>query len=194
MTEKLSTWRWTLGGVLLSSAIGIGIWGFTVMEVRADRGEFKSHDRDWTYQGNTPNPIYSEECGSCHLAYPAGMLPIGSWLGIMAGLEDHFGESAEVDRETQQQLEIYLLSGAADNNDYQNRRYLGAPPSLDNPVLRITELPYFIRKHDEIPSRWVSGNDKVGSFSQCDSCHQTAAKGDFDDDGVVIPGYGRWDD
>lgn len=194
MTEQLSSWRWAIGAVLLSSAIGLGIWGITINQVHADRGESKQYKRDWSSLKTTPSPLYSEECGSCHMAYPAAMLPIGSWLGIMAGLEDHFGESAEVDPGTQQQLEIYLLSGAADNRGYQSRRNAGAASSLVKPVLRITELSYFVRKHDEVPSRWVTGNDKVGSFSQCDSCHQTAAQGDFDDDGVVIPGYGRWDD
>ena len=60
--------------------------------------------------------------------------------------------------------------------------------------LRITELPYFVRKHDEIPERMVSGNEDVGSFSNCNACNQRAESGDFDEDSVRFPGYGRWDD
>lgn len=191
MKEQLSTWRWAVGAVLLSSAVGLGLWGLTTTDVRADRGE---HDEtDGSYRSIKPSPLYREECSSCHFAYPAGLLPASSWQAIMAGLEDHFGESAELDKDTLQQLNAYLLRNAADNGDYQNRRYLGLS-SPSKPVLRITELPYFIKEHDEVPSQWVEGNDKVGSFSQCDSCHQTAAQGDFDEDAVVIPGYGRWDD
>jgi hypothetical protein len=63
----------------------------------------------------------------------------------------------------------------------------------DTPI-RITELPYFTRKHREVPERMVSGNPDVGSFTQCDACHKDAAKGKFDEDTVVIPGFGRWDD
>jgi hypothetical protein len=60
--------------------------------------------------------------------------------------------------------------------------------------LRITELSYFIRKHDEVPSYMVKGNPKVGSFSQCDKCHAGAEKGDFEEDRVSIPGYRGWED
>lgn len=193
MTKQLSTWRWAVGGALLSSAIGLGLWGLTTTDVRADRSEDRQDERDWSSRGSQPSPLYSEECGSCHLAYPVNMLSARSWQAIMTGLDDHFGESAELDQEPQQQLLAYLLRGAADNGDYQNRRYLDNK-SMNTPVLRITELRYFIKEHDEIPSRWVKGNEQVGSFSQCDSCHHAAAQGDFDEDGVVIPGYGRWDD
>ncbi|MBT6616074.1 MAG: cytochrome C, partial [Deltaproteobacteria bacterium] len=31
-------------------------------------------------------------------------------------------------------------------------------------------------------------------LSNCTSCHKEAEKGIFDDDTVLIPGYGRWDD
>ncbi|WP_372737254.1 hypothetical protein [Neptunomonas sp.] len=51
-----------------------------------------------------------------------------------------------------------------------------------------------MRKHDEIPDRLVEGNPDVGSFSNCNVCHEGAAKGDFDEDRAIIPGYGRWDD
>ncbi|WP_372742464.1 hypothetical protein [Neptunomonas sp.] len=51
-----------------------------------------------------------------------------------------------------------------------------------------------MRKHDEIPDRLVEGNPDVGSFSNCNVCHEGAAKGDFDEDRAIIPGFGRWDD
>ena len=68
--------------------------------------------------------------------------------------------------------------------------------SLDSkqvPV-RITETPYFMRKHDEIPAKMVTANKQVNSFSNCNACHSKADQGLFDEHGVRIPGYGRWDD
>jgi hypothetical protein len=59
---------------------------------------------------------------------------------------------------------------------------------------RITQTRYFLRKHDEVPMRLVSGNPKIGSFSNCQACHVGAARGDFDEDDVRIPGVGRWED
>jgi len=105
------------------------------------------------------------------MAYPAMLLPEQSWRKVMAGLEDHFGDNAELDATT------------------RRFRNLG-----DARPLRITELPYFVHEHDEIPARFVAGNDRVKSLSQCSACHHDAERGRFDEDDVVIPGFGRWDD
>jgi len=40
----------------------------------------------------------------------------------------------------------------------------------------------------------VKDNPEVGSFSRCDACHTGAAKGSYDEHGVRIPGFGRWED
>jgi hypothetical protein len=64
----------------------------------------------------------------------------------------------------------------------------------DAAPLRITRLPFFLRKHDEIPVRLVKGNPKVSRLSNRNVCHEGAAMGEFDEDTVNIPGYGRWDD
>ncbi|WP_207062243.1 diheme cytochrome c [Motiliproteus sp. SC1-56] len=200
MNEKLANWRWALGVLLLSGALGTGVFGLSTSQVWADR----EHDDDeagawrgWAAAGaSESSPAarrYVEECGSCHLAYPAGLLPAASWRALMNGLADHFGDNAELLPEDQQAIETYLLARAADRGAYRNRRF--AAGVRDGAVpLRITELPYFRNEHDEINPRWVAQNPEVGGFSQCDRCHQTAAEGRFDEDYVAIPGYGRWDD
>ena len=38
------------------------------------------------------NAVYAEECGTCHFLYLPGLLPAGSWVRIMEGAGDHFGE------------------------------------------------------------------------------------------------------
>ena len=63
-----------------------------------------------------------------------------------------------------------------------------------NPPLRISETDYFRGQHHEIPAKMVVGNPDVGGFSRCEACHRGAEQGDFDEHGVRIPGYGRWDD
>jgi len=148
--------------------------------------EYEHNDRQVTVAGD---PLYAEECGSCHMAYPASLLPAKSWQKIMAGLEDHFGENAELDAQTRQQIEDYLVRESARTSRQKLFRNLG-----DATPLRITELPYFVHEHDEIPERYVAGNDKVISLSQCNACHRGAERGRFDEDDVVIPGFGRWDD
>lgn len=140
------------------------------------------------------NPLYKEECGSCHMAYPAGLLPAASWDRLMSGLDDHFGDNAELQQDTRKQLLQYLLDNSADQSSYRRSRKIVA--SLDNgkPPVRITATPYFKHEHDEISPRLVADNPEVNSFSNCNACHAKANQGLFDEHGVHIPGYGRWDD
>jgi len=202
--KKLATWRWAVGSVALSSALAVGLWGLSTGDVLADRDKHSDKDRhtsdydDDSYKAGSRSqrhPVSSEyltECGSCHLAYPAKLLNAESWQAILSGLDDHFGENAELATLELNQIQDYLVRYAADNSSYQNRRYSSTDDSTGL-RLRITEQPFFIRKHDEIPTRIVADNPQVGSFSQCDSCHSRAVEGNFDEDQVNIPGYGRWD-
>ncbi len=140
------------------------------------------------------NALYKEECGACHMAYPAGLLPEKSWNKIMANLDKHFDENAELDAKTGRSIRGYLARYAlGSKNSRKTKKMLRNFPKNKVP-LRITELPYFIRKHDEIPSRMVKNNPKVGSFSQCQACHGGAELGNFNEHQVKIPGYGRWED
>lgn len=140
------------------------------------------------------DPVYKEECGSCHMAYPPGFLPARSWSLVMSGLEDHFGDNAELDTETVQVINQYLLSNSADKSDYRRSKKFNRSIKSGNTPIRISEVRYFKHKHDEIPQRMVSGNPQVKSFSQCNACHKKAEQGDFNEHNVNIPGFGQWDD
>jgi len=186
------------GSVLLSGILTFSLYGIG-SSIASDDSKHE-HDREYEYRDKGTNystksvgtnKLYMEECGSCHMAYPAQLLPTQSWQKVMLGLEDHFGENAELDAESHNSIESYLVQSAARRKG-ESRKLLR---NLGNKTpLRITELPYFIYEHDEIPSRFITGNDKVSSLSQCSACHQNAEKGRFDEDDVVIPGIGRWDD
>ena len=142
------------------------------------------------------NTLYAEECGSCHFAYPPGLLPASSWQQVMAGLDDHFGDNAELDNKDEQQLTEYLTSNAADTSSYRRSRKI--MNSLRNtnmpPPLRVTDTPYFRHKHSEIPGRLIKLPEVGGNLSQCNSCHQNAEKGSFNENEISIKGFGRWED
>jgi len=140
------------------------------------------------------NPMYKEECGSCHMAYPPGLLPSASWNKLMGGLADHFGDNAELDPAVHKQLLQYLEYNSADFSAYRRSRKIMASLDQSQVPVRITATPYFQHKHDEIPARMVKGNKQVNSFSNCNACHGKATLGLFDEHSVRIPGYGRWDD
>jgi diheme cytochrome c len=115
--------------------------------------------------------LYRKECGACHLAFPPGFLPAASHRRILAGLERHFGQNAELDAAVREPIERYLVANAAPG--------AGAP-------LRLTAAPWFERKHRRIGPAIVA-RPSVRSRANCAACHQGAADWDFDDDRVMIP-------
>jgi len=173
--------------------------GFVTLPVVWSDGDFRwkemeEYEHRSTDVAAVENPVYKEECGSCHMAYPAGLLPARSWTKMMTGLEDHFGDDAELDPDTHQAISRLLVENSADRSDYRrSRKFSQSIGSSDAPI-RISDTPYFRHEHDEIPERMVAGNSKVKSISQCDSCHTSAERGAFNEHDIYIPGYGRWDD
>lgn len=146
--------------------------------------------------GVTPvdNTFYLNECGSCHFAYQPGLLPIASWEKLMSGLDDHFGENAELPEEDANRIRNYLLDGAAGRTNRKiSVKFMRSLHDGQIP-LRISEIPYFVKEHDELSRKMVQDNPEVKSFSRCDACHTDAAKGIFDEHAVRIPGFGRWED
>ncbi|MEW8561710.1 MAG: diheme cytochrome c [Candidatus Thiodiazotropha sp.] len=162
-----------------------------------DWGEhFFSHwfKKDMKLNNGQHSQLYQEECGSCHFPFQPGFLPAESWRGMMASLDDHFGENAELADEDRSRLLSYLTSNSADTIDAEiankvmwSLRYTATPK-------RITETAFFRHEHDEISPRLMQRiKDKV-SFSNCDGCHTRAIQGSYDEHEIAIPGLGRWDD
>ena len=121
------------------------------------------------------DPVWKEECGSCHVAYPPRLLPASSWKQIMSGLDKHFGSDASVDKTTADHIAAFL-----DRNAGRERN------SGTSPNLRITRTRWFLHEHDEVSaSTWL--NPKVKSASNCEACHVDAANGDFNEHRVRIP-------
>lgn len=120
------------------------------------------------------NPLYREECGSCHVAYPPGLLPKASWQAIMTGLDKHFGTDAAVDAKAAKEIQAYLEANTS------GQRARGKPP------LRITETPWFREEHDEVGvSTWKS--PAVKSAANCGACHTQADNGDYSEGTLRVP-------
>ena len=154
-------------------------------------------DRFWKRQpGVAPvtSQVYKDECGSCHFAYQPGLLPARSWKKMMAGLADHFGDNAELDPETHKTLLNYLVSNSADKSTHRRSKKITRSIRVSDAPLRITDISYIKKEHDEIPDRLISGNEKVASLSNCNACHTTIETGSFSERKINIPGHGRWDD
>ncbi|MDP2804423.1 MAG: diheme cytochrome c [Gallionellaceae bacterium] len=142
------------------------------------------------------NKQYQDECGSCHFAYPPGLLPTKSWEKMLTAeaLPNHFGDNAELDADTLKVIYDYAIANAADKSYYKRSRKIAIATEKIEAPLRITEVRYIKRKHHELSEKMVKGNKDVKSLSYCDACHTQAAKGVFDADTVKIPNHPDWED
>ena len=142
------------------------------------------------------NKQYKDECGSCHFAYQPGLLPTQSWEKLLneKALAEHFGENAELDADVLASIKSFVMENAADKSYYKRARKISKATEGIEAPLRITEVRYIKRKHNEIPENMIKGNKDVKSLSYCDACHTQADKGVFDEDTVKIPNFPDWDD
>lgn len=119
-------------------------------------------------------PLYRQECASCHLAYPPGLLPAASWRRLMETLPTHFGSDASLDPDSVRALSGWLQAHAA-----------RATPAAA-PENRITRSRWFLREHDEIDAS-VWKRPSVRSPAHCAACHGGAEQGDFHERHIRIP-------
>jgi len=112
--------------------------------------------------------LQKSQCSDCHLAFPAPLLPARSWKAIMTTLDNHFGEDASLDEADRAAIEDYLTANAADTGGNTAWMMRGVKP--DETILRITEMPWWVRQHNhEVSQRsWT----RAGTKSNCAACHR----------------------
>jgi len=108
----------------------------------------------------------AKECGECHMAFQPALLPAAGWTLVMDGLKEHFGENAELPRDTSAGIREYLTTRAGRTGD----------PRL----MRITEQPWFVREHRHRQS--VRQRPDIRSKTNCPACHPRAEAGIYEDD------------
>jgi len=147
------------------------------LAAQADSGnKYGGENRGKPVMPATANKLWQQECGSCHIAYPPGLLPAPSWTRIMGSLDKHFGEDASLSPAENKEITAFLV------NNPSNRWSASTAP------LRISESRWFKSKHDEreiAPEVWK--RPSVKSQANCGACHGGAADGDFNERRIRIP-------
>jgi len=136
---------------------------------------------------NLKHKAWEEECGACHMAFTPGMLPARSWVLMMEGLQDHFGEDATIEPDMARDITDFLVKHAADNPDASDvmKRIARSIPLQESP-LRIIEGKMFKYYHDDIPnSMWQ--REQISSRLNCISCHTRAQEGRYLQREIKIP-------
>ncbi len=133
------------------------------------------------------NPKYTEECGSCHVAYAPSLLPARSWRKLMTNLDKHFDSDASIEEPVRLALERHLVDNAMDSEEATCRmNMMNRGLSRRDVPLRITATPYFRRIHRDLKPRvWM--HEQVGSSANCGACHSHAAEGRYPVREVRLP-------
>jgi cytochrome c553 len=168
----MNTKRWLLAVLTLTLAVPLVAWADDDDD---DEEETEGGSgRSTAVSRATPEwQRYSAECGSCHLAFPPSMLPARSWRALLGGLNDHFGQNAELDQATSAKLRTFLEANAG-------RDVAGPTP------LRITSLPWWQHEHHKV-SAAVYQRPSITTPANCAACHQGANQGAFGEHQVKIP-------
>ncbi len=174
--------HWKVGATMLVAIITAGLFWF--------RGHLTETPEQLYQPFHGPAlPDYSlwrEECGACHLAFHPSLLPARSWKAMMQEQASHFGEDLSLEQDTVKQIETFLVENAAEQGLTEAAWKINRSIPQTEILLRITEAPYWIKKHQEI-SDAVWKHPKVNGKVDCAACHIDAAAGTFEDAAMHLP-------
>ncbi|OIQ75765.1 dihem cytochrome c [mine drainage metagenome] len=158
----------------LSKHIFLILVAASAIQSQAAPARHKGENRGRPLMPAHVNAKWQQECSSCHIAYPPGLLPGASWKKIMSGLDQHFGANASLGQPETEEITAFLVKNGSNHWTAKT-----AP-------LRITQSGWYKSIHSEL-SAAVWKRASVKSHSNCSACHATAAKGIFSERGVKIP-------
>jgi len=134
------------------------------------------------------NPLFYEKCSACHKLYPPFMLPQDSWVRLMDGLENHFGEQItdqNISRGEQMSIKAYLLRHSAESSTqkiaFKTLDSLGTMRPIS-----MSKVPYWREVHKGIEKR-VYQSLHVKDASNCFACHPDFEYGILDATRIHIP-------
>jgi cytochrome b len=184
--------KWVAVLMLVLIAAFAGWWFFyalhTPLEKQLGHPEVSTHAPTVAFVGPklADNAQWREECGSCHLAFHPSLLPARSWTRLMKEQAQHFGADLAFDAPTSAALLAFMTANSADQKKTEAAFKIGKSLPADAVPLRITETPYWIKKHHDITdAQWKQ--PQVKSKANCAACHQDAEAGTFEDGAMQMP-------
>jgi hypothetical protein len=64
--------------------------------LHAEANKYNGENRGKPVMPAQTNARFQQECASCHMAFPPGLLPAASWTKMMSALDKHFGADASL--------------------------------------------------------------------------------------------------
>ena len=182
--------------VMVLAMLGFGVWWFAYAidrqldnqtwhtELESSKGE-EPHVK-FVGKQLPDHAQWRDECGSCHAVFYPALLPTRSWEKMMAEQDTHFGSDLGLDAQTTAAVLKFMVDNSADQHLTEAAFKIDQSLAKDATPLRITETPYWVKKHREVTaSEWA--NPLVLSKSNCAACHADADNGTFEDGAMQIP-------
>jgi len=166
----------------LVALIGIGgVIGLLIYTLSApDNPLIAGHNQKVDYERE--NPLFVNECASCHTLYPPTLLAKESWLALMGDLSNHFGDDASLDPSDHQTILAYLLAHSAETSTQEmSVKIVQSLQKRD--MIAITQTPFWKKRHKNIASD-VFTSDKVKSRANCKACHSDVEQGIIEDNAI----------
>ncbi len=130
------------------------------------------------------DPVFAEQCGACHLAFPANLAPASTWAQIFQDLQHHFGANASLAPDQVATARHWLAANSAEHWDTLPSHILRTP--APDGSLRITDSPGWRARHHAITASTFAAKPIYRS-SNCVACHADAASGMFAPQNIAIP-------
>lgn len=183
----------TIDAISTASHWSIGV-AMLVIIITAGLFWFKGHLTETPEQRYQPfhgpaladNSLWRTECGACHLAFHPSLLPARSWKTIMIGQASHFEENLSLEQATVKEIEAFLINNAAEQAMTEAAWKIDLSIPKTETLLRITEAPYWTKKHQRI-SDAIWKHPKVNGKVNCAACHLDAEAGTFEDAAMHLP-------
>lgn len=180
--------------VVLALFLGVTLGCSSILFADDDEHGEKHHKEQPKAGMTVTDATYLKECGSCHFAYQPDLLPSKSWENIIGSLDKHFGENAELTEDKQKMVLTYLSSHAAEHStSWYAVKFMKSLKTGTIPA-KISEVPYFVKEHREVPKKLIADNADVKSLSFCNKCHTDADVGGYREGKINIPNHGAWKD
>ncbi len=132
------------------------------------------------------SPIFYDKCAECHKIYPTFLLTEKSWIRVMDGLDNHFGEKISdnnISKEERIVIRNFLLENSAETST-REIAFKTVESVKDGRPLAITKTKLWKEIHKDIPRNEFK-TKKVKDKSNCFACHKNIEKGNLEDINII---------
>lgn len=159
--------------------LALSLWVFFVI-IHGDNPFVANKFQNIDYEHE--NKVFYEKCGDCHKIYPTFLLTKNSWIRIMDGIDNHFGEKItdqNISKEDQSIIREYLLQNSAESSTREAAIKI-VESVKDGRPLAITKTKLWRETHKNIPLS-AYRDKKIKDKSNCFACHKDIEKGNLED-------------